>query len=150
MACDSLPELCLSLYAVETSGGIISRNVHPSPPCHSHHMAFAVCSTGICNKMQCLALTLKNLGWVEMQIIYAHGIKSLEGGPENLDTGKSSQVILMQLNFKYHWQNDKEFECPVEIVLQFFFVFRVWKKFLSQNLSLIIHKIKAIIPELLQ
>lgn len=29
-------------------------------------------------------------------------------------------------------------------------VFRVWKKLLSQNLSLIIYKIRAIIPELLQ
>lgn len=102
VACDSLPELCLSLYAMETSGRIISRSVHPSPPCHGHHMAFAVCSTRIYKKTQYLALTLENLGCVEMQIIYAHRIKSLEGGPGNLETGKTSQVILMQLNFKYH------------------------------------------------
>lgn len=102
VACDSLPELCLSLYALETSGGIISRNTHPSPPCHSHHTAFAVCAARIYNKTQYLALTLENLVCVEMRIIYAHKIKSLEGGPGSLETGKTPLVILMQLKFKCH------------------------------------------------
>lgn len=39
---------------------------------------------------------------VEMQIIYAHKIKSLEGGPGSLETGQTPLVILMQLKFKCH------------------------------------------------
>lgn len=35
------------------------------------------------------------LGWVKMWIIYAHCIESLEGGPDNLEVGKTPWVILM-------------------------------------------------------
>lgn len=88
VACDSLPELCLSLHALETSGGIISRKYAPftSPATATIRHLQSVLPESITK--QYLALTLENLVCVEMRIIYAHKIKSLEGGPGSLKLGR--------------------------------------------------------------